>query len=359
MSFEPIQNYGLIGNMRSAALVSAAGSIDFFCFPEFDSPSVFAALLDAAKGGAFTICPERQGYNTKQMYLPETNVLLTRYLADDGIVELTDFMPVNETCQAHCIMRKVAVINGEARIRVRCGPRFNYARSNHRAEYRGGAIVFTKEGTEQPIFLQSSVSVEIEGGDACASVVLKAGESACFVLGIDFEERPAEAVAEFVKRQFESTSAYWRQWAGQSRYSGRWREMVNRSALVLKLLTDSKHGSLIAAPTFGLPEAIGGPRNWDYRYTWLRDSSFSLYALMRLGYTEEGRRFNGWLKDRLRFDRAEGPLQVMYGIDGRTELPEYELEHLEGYRGSKPVRIGNAAYRQLQLDIYGEMFDAL
>jgi GH15 family glucan-1,4-alpha-glucosidase len=359
MNFEPIQNYGLIGNMRSAALVSTAGSIDFFCFPEFDSPSVFTALLDPGQGGAFAIFPEREGLNTRQMYIPETNVLLTRFLADDGIVELTDFMPVTDHPRCHCIMRRITVINGETRVGLRCAPRFNYARSGHRAEYRGAAVAFTEEGAErEPIFLQSSVSVSIEGGDACASFLLKAGETAYFVFGVDFDERPASAVAEFVEREFASTCDYWRQWTAQSRYSGRWREMVNRSALVLKLLTDSKYGSLIAAPTFGLPEAIGGPRNWDYRYTWLRDSSFSLYALMRLGYTEEGRRFNAWLKGRLQFGRAEGPLQTMYGIDGRTELPEYELGHLEGYRGSKPVRIGNAAFSQLQLDIYGEMFDA-
>ena len=359
MNFEPIENYGLIGNMRSAALVSVVGSVDFFCFPEFDSPTVFAGLLDPAKGGAFTICPERQGYNTKQMYLPETNVLLTRFLADDEIIELTDFMPLNDSPQGHCLMRRITVINGEARIRLRCAPRFNYARSGHRTERRGGSIVFTEEGADRkPILLESSASVDIADGDASASFVLKAGESAYFVFGVDFDDRPAEAVADFVERQFDSTCAYWRQWAAKSRYSGRWREMVNRSALVLKLLTDSRYGSLIAAPTFGLPEAIGGPRNWDYRYTWLRDSSFSLYALMRLGYTEEGRRFNEWLKGRLRFDRAEGPLQVMYGIDGRAELPEYELDHLSGYRESKPVRIGNAAFSQLQLDIYGEIFDA-
>jgi GH15 family glucan-1,4-alpha-glucosidase len=359
MNFEPIQNYGVIGNMLSAALVSTAGSIDFFCFPEFDSPTVFAALLDPAQGGAFTLCPESPGYNTKQMYLPETNVLLTRFLADDAIVELTDFMPVDESRPYHCILRRITVISGEARVRLRCAPRFNYARSAHRAEFRGAAVLFSGEGSEpHPILLQSSVSLALEGGNACASFPLNTGESAYFILGPDSDEKPAAAVAEFVDRQFISTCAYWRQWAAKSRYAGRWRETVNRSALVLKLLTDSRYGSLVAAPTFGLPEAIGGPRNWDYRYTWLRDSSFSLYALMRLGYTEEGRRFNEWLKGRLRFDRAEGPLQVMYGIDGRAELPEYELAHLSGYRDSKPVRIGNAAYSQLQLDIYGEIFDA-
>lgn len=360
MDFQPIQNYGVIGNMRSAALVSAIGAVDFFCFPEFDSPTVFAALLDPAKGGAFAIAPEREGDNTKQMYIPETNVLLTRFLADDGIVELTDFMPVDETPRRHCIMRKVTVINGEVRIKLRCAPRFNYARSNHRTEYRAGTIEFTQEGSaHQTITLQSSVQLEIEGVDVQATFILKEGESASFVFGIDYEQKSAAAVSELVEQQFQSTCLHWRQWAAKSRYTGRWREMVNRSALILKLLTVTKYGSLVAAPTFGLPEVIGGPRNWDYRYTWLRDSSFSLYALMRLGYTEEGHRFNLWLKDRLQFGRPEGPLQVMYGIDGRTELPEYELDHLAGYRGSKPVRIGNAAFQQLQLNIYGELFDAI
>jgi GH15 family glucan-1,4-alpha-glucosidase len=236
VNFQPIHNYGVIGNMRSAALVSTAGSIDFFCFPEFDSPSVFAALLDTAKGGAFTICPEREGYNAKQMYIPETNVLLTRFLSDDGIVELTDFMPVDETRQRHCVMRRVTVVKGDAGIKVRCCPRFNYARSGHRAEKLRGGIVFTEEGSEnRPVSLQASVGMEVEGGDACASFVLKTGESACFVFGFDSADTAAEGLGELLERGFQSTSAYWRHWAGKSRYSGRWREMVNRSALVLKL----------------------------------------------------------------------------------------------------------------------------
>ena len=360
MSFSPIQHHGLIGNMRSAALVSTDGSVNFFCFPEFDSPSVFAALLDTDQGGSFTIHPEREGGSTKQLYLPETNVLLTRSLHDEGIVELTDFMPIDESERSHCIVRRVTVINGEATIRVRCCPRFDYARTTHRTEHCSGGVVFTPDVEEcPPMSLLSSVSLQIEDDGAGAKFALKAGESACFVFGAVLERGLEPEIAQVVERQFQETSRYWRNWAGKSKYTGRWREMVTRSALVLKLLTNREHGSLIAAPTFGLPETIGGTRNWDYRYTWLRDASFTLYAMMRLGYVEEGERFNRWLKNRLRWDGERGPLQVMYGVDGRSELPESELEHLAGYRGSKPVRIGNEAYRQLQLDIYGETFDAI
>ena len=360
MDYQPIQDYGLIGNMRSAALVSASGAIDFFCYPEFDSPSVFVALLDTAKGGSFTLGPDGGNYTNKQMYLPESNVLLTRFLGDAGIVELTDFMPVDNNRKRHCIMRKITAVNGAARIELRCSPRFDYARLKHRVEERSGAIVFSPENVECPaMYLQGSAATHVENGEARASFDLKSGESAYFIFGGDGEERSKEGIAALVEEEFTATHGYWRNWSGQSRYRGRWREMVNRSALVLKLLSNSEHGSLIAAPTFGLPETIGGLRNWDYRYAWLRDSSFSLYALMRLGYVEEGRHFNKWLKDRLHFDGDQGPLQVMYAVDGRADLPEIELNHLEGYRGSKPVRIGNGAYRQLQLDIYGETFDAL
>ena len=359
MSYQPIQDYGLIGNMRTAALVSTSGSVDFFCFPNFDSPSVFLALLDAGKGGSFAVHPDRQGDNTKQIYLPDTNVLLTRFLADTGIVELTDFMPVDESGECNCLMRRVTVISGETDIVARCAPKFDYARCGHRVEPADGGIVFTPDNTEcPPMLLHSNIDLQVEGGEAHGRFALKAGQSACFTFGTVSDAQAGSRLLERVEQLFVKTCDYWRQWAGKSKYTGRWREMVNRSALVLKLLTDRQYGSLIAAPTFGLPEAIGGVRNWDYRYTWLRDSSFSLYALMRLGYLEEASRFRFWLKDRLRFDSSQGPLQVMYGIDGRTELPESELPHLEGYRGSRPVRIGNAAFAQLQLDIYGEMLDA-
>ena len=360
MTFQPIENHGLIGNMRSAALVTVDGSIDFFCFSEFDSPTVFGALLDPKKGGFFSIHPERDNDRAKQLYLPDTNILLTRFLSEDGIVELTDFMPLDGERAANCIVRMVRVISGEVKIHLRCQPRFNYARSRHRAEAAENCVLFTPDdGDCPPVWLYGSLPLRIEGDDACAEFVLKGNECARFVFGTPAEGGCLSAEEGPVEAQFRETTEFWHKWAGKSRYKGRWREMVNRSALVLKLLASEKHGSLLAAPTFGLPEVTGGERNWDYRYTWLRDASFSLYALMRLGYVEEGARFNQWLKGRLHFDCDGGPLQVMYGFDGRTDLPEQELEHLAGYLGSKPVRVGNAAYQQLQLDIYGEMFDAI
>jgi GH15 family glucan-1,4-alpha-glucosidase len=366
VSFTPIQNYGLIGNMRSAALVSTSGAIDFFCFPEFDSPTLFAALLDNPNGGSFTLGPDRADGAVKQLYLPETNVLLTRFLAPEGIVELTDFMaipdpaPAGKTEPINCIVRRIAVISGAARIAMRCSLRFDYARATHTAAFEPSGIVFTPAASAcPPVRLWSSVALRIEDGDACASFDLQAGESACFVFGTADGVPPGPQIADWVESQFHATSEFWRSWSARSSYTGRWREMVNRSALVLKLLTSSQHGSVIAAPTFGLPEVIGGERNWDYRYTWLRDASFTLYALMRIGYTEEGHRFNLWLRDRIRFDGENGPLQVMYGVDGRAELPESELDGLAGYGGSRPVRIGNAAFTQLQLDIYGETLDAI
>ncbi len=359
---QAIKDYGLIGNMRSAALVSTRGSVDFFCFPEFDSATVFASLLDRKKGGSFAIYPAREGDNTKQLYLPETNILLTRFLSDDGIVELTDFMPVEESGNMNHIMRTVTVISGEARIHLRCCPRFDYARSGHRTEHHDGGILFTPDADGCPpmsLHATPNVTLETVDGDASACFLLRQGECARFLFGTVVQTESPSAVDDVVDQHFRETSGFWRQWAAKSSYTGRWRETVSRSALLLKLLTSSKYGSLIAAPTFGLPEAIGGARNWDYRYTWLRDASFTLYAMMRIGYVEEGQSFTRWLKDRLRFDSDGGPLQVMYGINGRTELPEHELDHLEGYRGSKPVRIGNNAFSQLQLDIYGETFDAI
>jgi GH15 family glucan-1,4-alpha-glucosidase len=201
--------------------------------------------------------------------------------------------------------------------------------------------------------------LEIHNDSGCALFTLSAGESASFIIGAVRETQSPWGILEFVQQSLQSTGDYWRNWAAKSLYQGRWREMVTRSALVLKLLTSAKHGSLLAAPTFGLPEEIGVARNWDYRYTWLRDASFTVYALSRLGYIEEGKHFVRWMKDRLNWDGAQGPLEVMYRLDGTDNLPETELVHLAGFRNSKPVRRGNGASKQLQLDVYGELLDAL
>ncbi len=360
MSFLPIENYGVIGNMQSIALVGMNGSIDFLCYPEFDSPTVFAALLDDKKGGCFQIEPRLTGMRIRQLYLPDTNVLLTRFLADEGVAELTDYMPIERDAkQPNEIVRTVAVIRGNVHFRMRCQPRFNYARSKHRLEMGEGCALFFPEGDVCPAMaLYSSVGLKEESGDVVAHFSLRAGEKATFLLGgaSGDAKRPE---MDSIGRRFHATSRFWRTWIAQSNYKGRWREMVQRSALMLKLLISRKHGSLIAAPTFSLPESIGGVRNWDYRFTWLRDASFTLYALIRLGFVGEAESFIGWLRGRLGDDAQRGPLQVMYGVDGRQQLDEITLDHLSGYEGSRPVRIGNAAYQQLQLDIYGEMMDSI
>lgn len=360
MSFQPIENYGVIGNMRSIALVGMNGAIDFLCYPEFDSPTVFAALLDDKKGGCFWIEPQLTNMRIRQLYLPNTNILLTRFLAEEGVAELADFMPIEtDGEQPNEIVRMVSVIKGNVCFKMACRPRFNYAKWQHRTELSDRCATFRPaDNVCQPMALYSTVPLEQDSQDVLSNFSLQAGASATFVFG-GVRPRGQQPEMELVEERFQRTARFWRTWIAKSKYKGRWREMVQRSALTLKLLSSREHGSLIAAPTFSLPESIGGIRNWDYRYTWLRDASFTLYALIRLGFVEEVEAFIGWLKGRLADDAQRGPLQVMYGIDGRQQLDELTLDHLCGYENSRPVRIGNAAYKQLQLDIYGEMMDSV
>lgn len=360
MSFQPIENYGVIGNMRSIALVGMHGSIDFLCYPDFDSPTVFAALLDDKAGGRFEIEPQLTNVRRRQLYLPDTNILLTRFLAEEGIAELTDFMPIEDDAeQPNEIVRMVSVIRGNVRFKMHCQPRFNYAASGHKTEISDRcATFFPADSISQPMALYSSVALGQHAQDAIADFSLQAGGAATFVFG-GLRPQGAPPEMELVEKRLQQTGRFWKAWIAKSKYRGRWREMVQRSALMLKLLVSRKHGSLIAAPTFSLPEKIGGTRNWDYRYTWLRDATFTLYALIRLGFVEEVEGFIDWLQGRLSDNAERGPLQVMYGIDGRQKLDELTLDHLSGYENSRPVRIGNAAYQQLQLDIYGEMMDSI
>lgn len=358
--YQPIESYGIIGDLHTVALVGQNGSVDFLCFPEFDSPTVFAALLDDARGGRFQISPEFDDVRTKQIYLPDTNILITRHLSEHGVSEIIDFMPVEEVAQAHNLVRIVKTVRGEVRYRMTCAPRFDYARVEHGLELTPRQAVFEPRANHRGLRLRSSVDLEASGGDATASFILRAGEAAAFVLeDASIATAPDHDLVEFCHAEFVATTAYWRRWIGRSTYKGRWHDMINRSALTLKLMTSVRHGSLVAAATFGLPEHIGGVRNWDYRYTWIRDSSFTLYALLRLGFTDEARGFMRWLVARCQQPLADGSLQIMYGIDGRSRLVEETLPHLEGYRGSSPVRIGNGAYDQMQLDIYGELLDAV
>jgi len=360
MSFEPIENYGAIGNMCSIALVGINGSIDFLCYPNFDSPTVFAALLEDERGGRFQIQPQLKKRRVRQLYLPDTNILLTRFLSEEGVAELTDFMPIGEDGeQPNEIIRTVSVIRGKLEFKMQCQPRPNYARCGHTVKIEDGCAIFSPESDSCPaLALYSTIPLRSESQDATCEFSLRAGERATFVFG-GVRPRGQEPELEFVEQRFHETARFWKGWIARSKYRGRWREMVNRSALMLKLLISREHGSLIAAPTFSLPEEIGGVRNWDYRFTWLRDAAFTLYALIRLGFVEETEAFIEWLKGRLGDDAERGPLQVMYGIDGRQKLDELTLDHLRGYENSRPVRIGNAAYQQLQLDIYGEMMDSI
>jgi GH15 family glucan-1,4-alpha-glucosidase len=360
MSFEPIENYGVIGNMQSIALVGMQGSIDFLCYPEFDSPTVFAALLDDQQGGCFQIKPQLTNARVRQLYLPDTNILLTRFLAEEGVAELTDYMPIEKEPEGpNEIVRTVSVIRGNVQFKMLCQPRFNYAASAHRTELADGCAVFVPDENQYPpMALYATTPLLQQSQDVVSEFTLQSGGTATFVLGgVRIQGQPPEM--DLVGQRFRETSRFWKTWIAQSKYKGRWREMVQRSALMLKMLISRRHGSLIAAPTFSLPENIGGVRNWDYRYTWLRDAAFTLYALIRLGFTDETEAFIGWLKGRLSDDAEHGPLQVMYGIDGRKKLDEVSLDHLSGYENSRPVRIGNAAYEQLQLDIYGEMMDSI
>ncbi len=363
MSYQPIENYGVIGDLRTVALVSLQGSIDWLCAPRFDSPSVFAALLDNKRGGHFLVRPSApDGITYKQFYWPETNVLVTRFLSSDGVAEVLDFMPLGRDGKTHrggTIIRLVNMVRGSMALRMECRPAFNYGRDDHEIEIDDGRATFRHTGCTMG--LATGVAFERDGQGLVSEFHLEEGETASFVLYHLEPGEPCEPplTSGQAQESFESTVNYWRGWLSQCTYAGRWREMVYRSALVLKLLTYEPSGAIVAAPTCSLPEEIGGQRNWDYRYTWIRDAAFTLYGLLRIGFTEEAAGFMGWLEARCGELAPDGSLQIMYGIDGRHELTEENLAHLEGYRGSAPVRVGNAAYDQLQLDIYGELMDSV
>jgi GH15 family glucan-1,4-alpha-glucosidase len=360
MPYEPIENYGVIGDLHTVALVGMNGSIDFMCFPRFDSPSIFAALLDHRRGGRFQLAPVLRGERRKQIYLPDTNMLLTRFLSADGVAEVSDFMPIKTEGHAHHLVRRAKTVRGELSFRMICAPAFDYGRAGHTVEAGRDEVLFTSESEDRlALRLRTSVPVKIENGAAVADFKLAAGETASFILENVAESQGAAANPDYVVSTFKETMNFWRRWVGRSSYKGRWREMVNRSALTLKLLTYAPTGAVVAAPTFGLPEEIGGVRNWDYRFTWIRDASFTLYGLMRLGYTDEAADFMSWIEDRCHDCSHDGALQIMYGLDGRRDLIEETLPNWEGYAGSSPVRIGNNAARQLQLDIYGELMDSV
>ena len=349
----PIANHGVIGDLRTVALVATDGTIDWYCPLTFDAPSVFAAILDGGQGGHYRIAPIHDCVS-KQLYLPDTNVLVTRFLSPDGVGELQDFMPV---AGEQCLIRRVVCVRGSMRFRVRCEPRFNYARDRHATTISADGACFRCPS------LTLTLGAQIPLRPTAAGVVgefdLDAGTSATFVLA-EGDGAPAHVSETTATRMLAETVDYWQDWISQSRYGGRWREIVHRSALTLKLLTYAPTGAIVAAPTTSLPEHLGGQRNWDYRYTWIRDAALTLKPMLELGFSDELRAFGRFLLTRIQSPagNGSGPLQVLYGIDGRTHVPEETLDHLRGYRGSAPVRIGNDAAHQLQLDIYGEIIDA-
>jgi GH15 family glucan-1,4-alpha-glucosidase len=358
-----IADHGLIGDLRTAALVSTDGTIDWFCAPRFDSPSVFASVLDREEGGSWRISPRDGAVRTQQFYFPESAVLATRFLTEKGVVEVHDFMPVmqaGDPDHRQRLVRRVVAVRGSTSIRMSLDARPDYGRARCDAETVENGVILSGDGMR--LGLSASVDVAIDGQVVTSDVDLDEGDVALFVLEVleDGAELP-DADVDDSAMLFDATTAFWRRWLSQSTYTGRWREMVNRSAITLKLLTHEPTGAVIAAPTTSLPELIGGDRNWDYRYVWMRDAAFSLYALLRLGFMDEARAFMVWLSERLGQDEDHGlgPLRVLYDIDGNPPQDEFQLDHLSGYRGTGPVRVGNAAVEQLQLDIYGELIDSV
>jgi GH15 family glucan-1,4-alpha-glucosidase len=367
-----IGDHGLIGDLQTAALVTTDGTVDWFCLPRFDSPSVFASLLDADKGGLCRIAPDRDDYVSKQLYLPDTAILVTRFMTPDGVGEVHDFMPIAgaKATDRHRLVRNIKVVRGTMKFRIRIQPRFNYGRTAHKLDYSEyGAMFYTDDlqlsvhgiapaGTS---LRDLDLAIEPDGGGLQWTRTLHEGEIGGVILesngGVPQQLTPPEEAQALA----DDTARFWSDWLHRSTYRGRWREMVARSAMTLKLMTYAPSGALVAAPTTGLPEQVGGERNWDYRYTWIRDASFSIYALLGLGYLEEAGQFMQWLRNRAneQAGNGSGPLKIMYRIDGTSDLTEETLDHFEGWRGSRPVRVGNGAANQLQLDIYGESMDAI
>ena len=360
--YPPIGSYGIVGNLDTVALVGHNGSIDFYCYPDFDSPSVFARLLDRDKGGYFQIRPsEANGWTESQMYLPDTNVLVTRFLSTEGILEIIDFLPLTWTDSRHQLVRIVKSIHGDNDVCMECAPAFDYARAETRATQdrdRYSVRFECDSDSVAPSRLYSQVELDVDDGRASRRFTLREKEQAVFAYVCDDTSAVTFALEE-ADTMLQETAQFWREWISGTEYKGFAQDHVKRSALALKLLISRRHGSMVAAPTFGLPEAIGGERNWDYRYCWIRDSAFTVHALLKVGFRDEASRYIEWISRRYENSAADGSLDVLYRVNGGNDLEEIVLDHLEGYKGSRPVRIGNAANKQLQLDIYGELIDSI
>jgi GH15 family glucan-1,4-alpha-glucosidase len=363
-AYPPIGDYALIGDCRSAALISRTGSIDWLCWPRFESPSIFAAILDAEKGGRFAVCPSAE-FRTERRYLPETNILETTFHTSDGTVVLRDLMPVSseqekraELGAPHEVLREIEGRAGEVEVEIVYEPRPRYGGVAPRLEERG-ALGIWLECRPFALILRSEIPLRLTNDRRGAHGIarIRAGER--HSLSVSYtQEAPAvlPILGPVTQTRIERSARWWQAWASQCRYDGPHRDLVLRSALVLKLLAYAPSGAVVAAPTTSLPEWIGGVRNWDYRYCWLRDASFTLRALLEIGFTAEAEAFLSWALHATHLTRPE--IRMIYNVFGETHLPEATLDHLEGYAGSRPVRIGNGAHDQLQLDVYGEVIDA-
>ena len=360
-----ISEYALIGDTHSCALISRHGSVDWACFPRFDSGSVFGRLLDARGGGHFSLNPTSD-YEVRRRYVPGTMVLETTFTTPTGEAVLHDFMPVHdhaspahpyEIFEDQQIARVLRCTSGYVQFEAVCRPRFQYGAITPHAYLLADNIGYAHGGIDAIAF-HSPSAITLEDDTFHTSIGLSEGESAEFSSLYTYhrEYHPDTHSCHDLDVKLQGAIDYWKGWSSQFSYDGPFREEALRSALTLKALTYSPTGGLVAAATTSLPEELGGVRNWDYRYTWIRDTAFALYALNVVGFVEEAKAFRGWLV-RATAGRARD-LQVLYGLAGERRLTEEELDHLDGYRGSRPVRIGNGAAGQLQLDIYGEVMDS-
>ncbi len=361
--YKDLERYGIIGNLDTCALIGDDGSIDWCCFPHIESASVFAAILDDGKGGRFSISPAAE-FAPRQQYVGDTNVLRTYFDTEEGSAELTDFMPLKSERAPgehghQVIYRKLECTKGSMELRLEFAPRFNYARSRTKlVQVEGGLEAFA---SGRGLFLQSKPVLKIEGATASGNFSMKQGDELWFVL--EYSEKVRKTPDE-CRLELDETLKYWNSWVNKvsaetDSFDGRWRDLVVRSGLVLKMLAHEQAGAICAAPTTSLPESIGGRRNWDYRYNWIRDASFTVQALYNIGHYDEARKHLRWFVDICKRNDDPSKIQIMYGMRGETDLHEAELGNLEGYRKSKPVRIGNGAAKQKQLDIFGELINAI